>query len=497
VRPFAFNDVGQELRLINPEKLAALVERLLLVPRETPWVEHKRNNADPQSIGENLSAVANSAALAEQPYGYLVWGIDDTSKKVIGTTFKPSAARVGNEILESWLLRLLSPRMPLSIYEFQHEGHDVSIIEIAAATHTPIRFRDFEYVRIDSYTKRLSDFPERERALWAKCSRSDFEATPAVMDVGADEVLSLLDWAAYLAHKGIKELPEPSVVLEYLEQESFVAARAINRFDITNLGALLYARDLTKFQLIGRKPLRVVQYRSKSRVESIGERVFDAGYALSFVPALRHISGLLPTVEKIVSGVRREVEVYPQIAIRELLANSLIHQDLSLRGAGPMTELFPDRLEVSNPGRPLMDVLRLMDHPPQSRNERLAAYMRRLGFCEERGAGIDRVFHAVEQYSLPPADFQNREQSFLATLYGPRALKELSKTERLQACYWHACLKYVEGDRLTNASLRQRLDIAGASAASLLIRDAVAHGLIKQYDRLAGARSRSYVPIWA
>jgi predicted HTH transcriptional regulator len=483
--------------VIDSQKLSLLVERLLTVPEETSWVEHKKNNGDPHSIGENLSAVANSAALAEQPSGYLIWGIDDTTKGVVGSNFVPSSTRVGNEILENWLLRLLEPRMPLSIYEFKHDGKSMAIIEVAAATHTPVRFKDFEYIRIDSYTKRLVEHPEHERALWAKCARSDFEATPALMDISAEDVLSLLDWAAFLQHKGIKEMPGPEVVLEFLEQETFIATRVAKRYNVTNLGALLYGRDLSKFPLLGRKALRVIQYRSKSRVDSIAERVFDSGYAISFVAALNFIVNVLPTVEKIVGGVRRDTQVYPEIAVRELLANALIHQDLGLRGAGPMAELFPDRLEISNPGRPLMDVLRLMDHPPQSRNERLAAYMRRLGLCEERGAGIDRVFHAVEQYSLPPADFQNREQNFSAFLFGPRALKALTKTERLWACYWHACLKYVEGDRLTNASLRQRLDINSASAASTLIKEAVSRELIKQYDRLSGTRSRSYVPRWA
>jgi len=69
--------------------------------------------------------------------------------------------------------------------------------------------------------------------------------------------------------------------------------------------------------------------------------------------------------------------MYPEIAVRELVANALIHQDFSITGAGPMVEVFGDRVEITNPGEPLIDTLRFIDEPPRSRNEMLASLMRR------------------------------------------------------------------------------------------------------------------------
>lgn len=43
--------------------LTSLVRELCALPRETEWVEFKINEADPQAIGEHLSALANAAAL--------------------------------------------------------------------------------------------------------------------------------------------------------------------------------------------------------------------------------------------------------------------------------------------------------------------------------------------------------------------------------------------------------------------------------------------------
>jgi len=81
------------------------IDELLRLPSETEWVEFKHNNDNPQEIGEYLSAISNGAALHGKRTGYLVWGIQDGSHAVLGTTFRPKQAKKGNENLESWLLR--------------------------------------------------------------------------------------------------------------------------------------------------------------------------------------------------------------------------------------------------------------------------------------------------------------------------------------------------------------------------------------------------------
>ena len=63
-----------------------------------------------------------------------------------------------------------------------------------------------------------------------------------------------------------------------------------------------------------------------------------------------YINGLLPTNEVIGQALRRTVPMFPELAVRELVANALIHQDFSVTGAGPMVEIFADRIEITNPG---------------------------------------------------------------------------------------------------------------------------------------------------
>jgi ATP-dependent DNA helicase RecG len=191
--------------------------------------------------------------------------------------------------------------------------------------------------------------------------------------------------------------------------------------------------------------------------------------------------------------------MYPEIAIRELVANALIHQDFSISGTGPMVEVYSDRIEIVNPGKPLIDVLRFIDHPPRSRNEDMAAFMRQINICEERGSGIDKVIHAVELFQLPPPDFKVSGNNTLSILYADKSLSAMSREERIRACYQHTVLQYVSNDRMTNTSLRERFNIADQNypMASKIINETIKVGLIKLYDATVSNKQRSYVPVWA
>lgn len=195
--------------------------------------------------------------------------------------------------------------------------------------------------------------------------------------------------------------------------------------------------------------------------------------------------------------------MFPELAIRELVANALIHQDFHVTGAGPMVEIFSDRMEITNPGEPLVDTLRFIDTPPRSRNEDLAALMRRMNICEEGGTGIDKAVAAVEAFQLPPPEFAvittTQPGSTRATLFAHQRLTEMAPEDRIRACYQHACLQFVMNRRMTNPSIRERFGIKpeNASQASRLIKEAVMAGLIHLYDPKVRDRDRSYVPFWA
>lgn len=485
---------------MNPSQLVSLVDELSRLPNETEWVEFKRSKAERTEIGENLSALANSVALLGRKCGYILWGIDNKTHKIVGTTFRPRQAKVGNEELENWLLRLLDPRIDFRIHADEINGKNVVLFDVPTAPNRPVRFKDTEYVRVGSYTKKLRDFPEKERALWRIFDRVPFEEGTAEENVSPDDVLNLIDYPKYF-HLMQQPLPDNRrAILKRLTSDSVIRPRENNRYDITNVGAVLFARNLNDLRRLGRKALRVIIYNGSDRVETIKEQTGGKGYAVGFEGAIRYINDQLPQNEQIGQALRREVRTYPEIAIRELVANALIHQDFAISGAGPTVEVFTDRMEITNPGEPLIDPLRFIDEPPRSRNEILAALMRRMAICEERGSGIDKVIFNVEVFQLPAPDFRVAGASTIAVLYGPRKFRQMSRDERIRACYQHACLQYVSGKKMSNASLRKRLGIKDTNypLASRIIKDAIETSLIKPYSELTQSkRDATYVPFWA
>lgn len=484
---------------MNSVQLERLLDGLRSLPSEREWVEFKENNESPEMIGETVSALSNSARLRSEPYAYMVWGVRDGSHEVVGTAFRPANTRKGNEELEHWLVRQLTPRLDLRFYELDSADNHVVILEIPAALHTPVQFSGTEYIRVGSLKKPLKGYPEKERELWQMLNASRFELGIAKTGVDADEVLRLLDYPKYFE---LTAQPLPSNkegILARLVSDGLIVD-GLQGWSVTNLGAILFAKNLNDFGALGRKGLRVIQYAGRNRIQTLREAPGNKGYAVGFEAAIQYINTLLPESEHIELAFRREVRTYPKLAIRELVANALIHQDFTLTGTGPMVELFEDRIEITNPGRPLVDTLRMMDEPPRSRNESLAALMRRMSICEERGSGIDKVVSEVELFQLPAPSFILKEQAMVVTLYAHRALKDMSKDDRMRACYQHACLKYVSNDVLTNTSLRKRFEISeGNSAqASRIIAETVESGLLKQANPENKSRKlMQYQPFWA
>jgi predicted HTH transcriptional regulator len=485
---------------METKHLIPLLEQLVALPHETEWVEFKKDNQDPASIGEYLSALSKSATLHDKQTAYLIWGIDDKSHNIIGTTFKPKQEKIKGEELENWLATQLEPRINFRIYEFSYEGKDIVLFEIPKATHVPISFKKTKYIRVGSYKKKLQDFPEKEKQLWLLFSRQPFEEGIALENITADEVLAKINYSSYFDVTQ-QNLPDnKQTILEQLAAEKLINIKLSNYYDITNFGAIIFAKKLTDFDRLRRKAIRVIIYKGKDRILTQREQVFDKGYAVSYEEIVRFINDQLPQNEQIGQALRKNLKIYPEIAIRELVANAIIHQDFYMAGVSSTIEIFSDRMEIRNPGEPLVDIMRFIDTPPQSRNEQLAAFMRRINICEERGSGIDKTIDSVELFQLPAPEFNVNGKHTEAILFTYRDLKDMDKSDRIRACYQHACLRFVCREQMTNESLRKRfaIDDKNYSMVSRIIRDTISEGLIRPYDLENKSKKHAkYVPSWA
>lgn len=483
---------------MKDKEIISIISDIQASPRECEWIEIKCNNKEPHLIGEYISALSNGAAYMGQSRGYLAYGIDDSSHAIVGTDFCPQREKIGNEELENWIAIHLSPRIDFSINEITIEGKHIVLFVIDSAGNTPVKFDGTAYIRVGSYKKKLADHPERERKIWQNTKSGYFETKTALGGVSADEVLSLIDYPSFFRLMDIPLPENKNAIIEKLSEEKVIVKRQ-TCYDITNLGGILFATNLNNFDSLSRKAIRVIFYKGNNRIDAIKEQIGVKGYAVGFEGLVDYISSNLPSNEEIGKALRKDTPIYPPIAIREFVANALIHQDFSIGGASVMIEVFSDRLEITNPGKPLIDVLRFIDHAPISRNEKLASMMRRLRICEERGSGIDRAINQCEIHQLPAPDFQKGDLFTRVTMIAPQPMGKMTKEDKIRACYQHCCLQYLSGNKMTNESFRGRLNISDKnySIASRIISETVSRGLIKPDESSKSRKYAQYIPEWA
>ena len=336
------------VRPVSPNRtdqyVVHLVRKLCERAEECEWVEFKHNNSDPDEVGANISAIANSAALLGVNQGYIVWGIADTGHEILGTVFSPSSRIVGNEPIENWLVRLLFPAPAIRFYETYVDTKKVVLLEIPKSVSTPVRFRDTEYIRVGSCKRKMKDFPEQERRLWTSFAHSPFEEVVCAEHMTGDDVIQFLDYPSYFDLLAVPLPPARVGILDALSKDGLIVQSEGGFWNITNLGAILIAKKLSDFRRITRKSVRVIQYKGTDRLDTIKEQVGGKGYANGFEGLITYINGLVPSNEIMGQALRRDVPTYPEFAVRELVANALIHQDLCAGGSGPLVEIFSNRI---------------------------------------------------------------------------------------------------------------------------------------------------------
>ena len=303
---------------------------------------------------------------------------------------------------------------------------------------------------------------------------------------------------------GLLGKPEPTdetSLTKALSDNRFIISQDDGLYAIPAYSAMLFANRLDSFLKIGRKTIRIIKYAgtSKSTIEKNLE--CPRGYAVSFSEVMQYIALLIPSREILDGAVRSTRYACPIEAVREVLSNALIHQDLSLTGMNVSIEIFDDRIIISNPGSLLVKKDRLVDAAPISRNEMLARTMRRLELCEELGTGWDRIVEFCEDRFLCTPDVHTDERNTSVTIPYERMFLDMTADERIWSCYMHACVMHEKNKRMTNSSLRIRfgLDPTGANsvAISRLIKTACEAGLVKPYDEDASLKNSSYIPYWA
>jgi len=476
--------------------------RLWLSTSREP-IPHEINELDwKSSLSDNRERlIEHLIAFANHPNGgYLAYGVTNPNAVLVGitqedaTSITTTLTNLGRDAIE--------PPLALDHTIVEIEGTPILFIRIPEQINKPAHRRgksiEETWVRSGGSTRKASR--QEIGGLLLHSKQPSWEELRASPLLEPDEVLKLLDLDP-VAKLLERPLPQDKTALMRWLVEENMAIPDGNGYYITNLGGIAAARDLNQFSSLARKRIRLIRYKGTNKINTIDEKMGNKGYAVGFEALIAYLNSVLPHSEVIQQSLRRQATLYPEIALRELIANTLIHQDFSVIGAGPTIEIFDDRIEFTNPGRLLPDkqLDRLIGTKPESRNEKLAWTFRRYRICEERGTGFQKVVGAVELCGLPPVAFKKSENAFQVTLYSPRKFAQMSQQERIEACYQHAALQYLSGQTLTNTTLRERLKVNEKQRNQItnLIVEAANAGRIKRKDHHSGNKFAEYYPYWA
>jgi len=390
---------------LTQEELKNLLDELITLPAETEWVEFKGNYYEPQEIGEYISALSNSACLYQKDAGFLVFGIENKTHAVKGTTFKPKKEMVGNEELENWLARLLSPRIDFKIFQFEYEGHQIVIFKIDPTHNTPVRFSGTEYIRVGSYKKKLADFPEKARKIWNSEPLIDWSAQ--ICEGAAIEDLD--EEAIAKARKNYKEkYPARATEVDNWNDVAFLnKAKVTIQGKITRTAIILLGKDESEHFINPAVAKITWVLKDENNIEKDYEH-FGPPFLINVEAVYTKIRNLKYRYLLNSSLFPTEITKYEPWVIREVLNNCIAHQDYELMGRISVVE-NPDDLIFTNLGSFIPESVEKVieqDAPPERyRNLFLANAMVNLNMIDSLGGGIKKMFLLQRNRYFPLPDY--------------------------------------------------------------------------------------------
>lgn len=384
-----------------------LIEKICSGVAETEWIELKANNYNPQTIGEYISALSNSACICGEDFGYLIFGIENGTLKVIGTDFNPKSIKAkGNEGLEPWLSHLLSPRIDFQITEYYYQQKHIVIFKIEPAVNTPIKFYGTAYIRVGEHKHKLSEHPEKERKIWNKKNSYDWSRK-----IIKNSTLDDLDATAiYMARKHyIEKNPklEPDVN-EWSDIEFLDKAKITIRSEITNTAIILLGKSESE-HFIDPGKAQITWIVKDNKSIKIDYEHFFPPFLINAEHAAKKIRNLKSRYLFTNTLFPVEINTYEPWVIREALHNCIAHQDYEKSGRIIVIE-EPDHLEFSNLGAflpgSIENVIKQEFDLEKLRNRFLSNAMVNLNMIDTIGSGIYKMYKLHRERNFPLPDYE-------------------------------------------------------------------------------------------
>ncbi len=461
---------------------------------ELDWKEEISPNHD--KLAKHLSAFSNYML-----GGFLVFGVKDQGE-VVGIKqeeVKNITDTLGN-ISRVWL----EPQVSLEYFTFEYSGQSLLGVYIQEAVQKPVYIKkrglEASFIRAGGQSRSMSQNEIRAAILSSRVQR--YEELPAILpNDKQDNWKDLFDFKEIIKRTPRLATSGEEALYEYLFQCKLLL-KTRGEYRPTNLCVLMCAKDFASLPGYEKFGIRITEYSGADKISSRRDFFLNTGYSLSLDEVVERIVSILPHNEIIERATRINDPVIPEIAIRELVANAIVHRDYSQNSSFITINIFSDRIEITNPGGLLPDISvdRLIDHPSKTRNEVLADLMRKLRFVEEEGTGYDKVVTAIEFKGLPPVKWRQERDYFCAILYMPKQYNDMDRAERIEAVFQHACLNFVENKKTTNHSIRKRFkfDNEESTKVTRLIKECIKENRVRCANKEDTIKKNwHYVPYWA
>ena len=407
------------MKKYSDKELGLLVQELCNYPAEQTWFEFKHGNDDPERIGKYISALSNCACAFGHPFGYLIWGIDDSTHDVIGTNFDPDTAKKGNQFLKLWLHTQLRPELSFDFYKTKINGKDIVILEIEAAYRQPVAFNGTAWARIGESLVELSKLPKvseqifrtvgtdwsAETILEASCTDLDEEALKFARGKYAD------------THKNDAFYPEIS---EWDDMTFLNKAKLAINGKITRAAIILLGKPESVHFLHG-AVAKITWNLLDGNGNSLDYKHFEPPFLLAVDKVFAKIRNINLRVMPFGTLFPVEIAQYDKWVFREALHNCIAHQDYSMRCSIVVTE-YPDHVKLANAGPflpgTLENVLNSNDRPRFYPNKQLTDAMAELKMIDTIGSGIRRMFLTQRKRFMPMPDYILEDDNVQVILQG-------------------------------------------------------------------------------
>lgn len=359
------------------DKYLDIFENLIKFKDEYEWLDFKENWFSKDEIGEYISAIANGATLSGREYGYVVWGVRDSNKEIVGTSVNFDRD-IDGEPYKHYLSRNLRPSIAFESVEFDYRGFRIVMLIIPASKSVVTKYKGQAYIRIGSSKEKLDKYPEWE----IKLNSTLVNGYPTIINHSAPDYAQDLTFDRlfmYYAAKGIalkKENFEKTLKLRNKKNEYNVMAYILSDQNSIPIRVSIFT-GLDKAS-----PLFSVKEFGNDCILFSMDKLLEYGDAINIIQA----------DERNRISERKDVPLFDYEAFHEAILNAFIHNKwLTLNG--PQISIFSDRMEILSHGGLAVDQDAEGFYSGASIpvNEVLASIFLQLRLSERSGRGVPKI----------------------------------------------------------------------------------------------------------